>query len=41
MLQEKKILVLVSSNEFGDAIRKTGLNCINLHSHEEVANYLA
>lgn len=32
---------LVSSNELGDAIRKTGLNCINLHSHEEVADYLA
>ena len=32
---------LVSSIELGDAIRKTGMNCINLHSHEEVANYLA
>lgn len=32
---------LVSSNELGDAIRKTGLSCINLHSHEEVADYLA
>lgn len=32
---------LVSSDELGDAIRKTGLNCINLHSHEEVADYLA
>ena len=32
---------LVSSNELGDAIRATGMNCINLHSHDEVANYLA
>ncbi len=32
---------LVSSNELGDAIRKTGLSCINLHSHKEVADYLA
>ena len=32
---------LVSSIELGDAIRKTGLNCINLHTHEEVADYLA
>ena len=32
---------LVSSDELGDAIRKTGLNCINLHSHEEVADYLS
>lgn len=32
---------LVSSDELGDAIRKTGLNCINLHSHQEVADYLA
>lgn len=31
---------LVSSNELGDKIRETGLSCINLHSHEEVANYL-
>ena len=31
---------LVSSNELGDAIRKTGLSCINLHSHKEVADYL-
>lgn len=26
---------LVTSDELGDAIRKTGLNCINVHSHEE------
>lgn len=32
---------MVSSNDLGDAIRATGLSCINLHSHEEVANYLA
>lgn len=32
---------LVSSDELGDAIRKTGLNCINLHSHEDVATYLS
>ena len=31
---------LVTSEELGDAVRATGLNCINLHSHEEVANYL-
>ena len=32
---------LVSSDELGDSIRKTGLSCINLHSHDEVADYLA
>lgn len=32
---------LVSSNELGDAIRNTGLNCINVHSHEEAAEYLS
>lgn len=37
----EKDIGLVSSNELGDAIRKTGLSCINLHSHEEVADYLA
>lgn len=31
---------LVSSDELGDAIRKTGVLCINLHSHEEVSKYL-
>ncbi|NLZ34290.1 MAG: UDP-N-acetylmuramate--L-alanine ligase [Clostridiales bacterium] len=31
---------LVSSEELGEAIRKTGVNCINVHSHEEAANYL-
>lgn len=30
----------VSSKELGDAIRKTGLKCVNVHSHEEAANYL-
>ena len=28
---------LVNSDELGDAIRKTGVNCINVHSHEEAA----
>lgn len=32
---------MVSSNELGDAIRATGATCINLHSHEEVAEYLS
>ena len=32
---------LVSSNELGDAIRKTGMSCINVHSHEEAAKYLS
>lgn len=32
---------MVSSTDLGDAIRAKGLSCINLHSHEEVANYLA
>lgn len=31
---------LVNSVELGDAIRETGLQCVNLHSHDEVANYL-
>ena len=31
---------LVSSDELGDAIRKTGLKCINVHSHDEAAEYL-
>lgn len=31
---------LVSSDELGDKIRENGVNCINLHSHEEVAAYL-
>lgn len=31
---------LVSSEELGDAIRKNGVKCINVHSHEEAANYL-
>ena len=32
---------LVTSVELGDEIRKTGMNCINLSSHQEVADYLA
>lgn len=31
---------LVSSTELGDAIRKTGLKCTNVHSHDEATNYL-
>ena len=31
---------LVSSNELGDAIRKTGVKCINVHSHDEATSYL-
>ncbi|MGL5353376.1 MAG: glutamate ligase domain-containing protein, partial [Clostridium sp.] len=31
---------LVSSQELGDAIRAKGVNCINVHSHEEAAEYL-
>ena len=31
---------LVSSDELGDAIRKTGLKCINVHSHDEATEYL-
>ncbi len=31
---------LVSSDELGDAIRKTNLKCINVHSHDEAAEYL-
>ena len=30
---------LVSSMDLGNAIRETGQNCINMHSHSEVANY--
>lgn len=30
---------LVSSEELGDAIRKNGVDCINVHSHEEAAQY--
>ena len=32
---------LISSDQLGDAIRATGLNCINLHTHKDVADYLA
>ncbi|MGL5378793.1 UDP-N-acetylmuramate--L-alanine ligase [Clostridium sp.] len=31
---------LVTSEELGDAIRKEGISCINVHSHEEAAEYL-
>ncbi len=31
---------LVSSDELGDAIRKTGLKCTNVHSHDEAASYI-
>lgn len=32
---------LVTSDELGNAIRQTGLKCINVHSHQEAADYLA
>lgn len=31
---------LVTSQELGDALRSKGVNCINVHSHEEAAAYL-
>lgn len=31
---------LVSSDELGDAIRKTGVKCTNVHSHEEAVEYV-
>ncbi|MBE6062571.1 MAG: UDP-N-acetylmuramate--L-alanine ligase [Clostridium butyricum] len=31
---------LVSSDELGDAIRKTGVKCTNVHSHDEALEYL-
>lgn len=31
---------LVSSDELGNAIRANGVNCINVHSHDEAASYL-
>ena len=31
---------IVSSEELGDALRKNGVKCINVHSHEEAAEYL-
>ena len=31
---------LVSSNDLGDAIRKHGKDCINVHSHDEACEYL-
>ncbi|MDO5518139.1 MAG: UDP-N-acetylmuramate--L-alanine ligase [Clostridium sp.] len=31
---------LVSSDELGDAIRKTGVKCTNVHSHDEAVEYV-
>ncbi|MBM7833948.1 UDP-N-acetylmuramate--L-alanine ligase [Clostridium sardiniense] len=31
---------LVSSDELGDAIRKTGVKCTNVHSHDEAVEYI-
>lgn len=31
---------LVTSDELGDAIRKTGVKCTNVHSHDEAVDYL-
>lgn len=31
---------IVSSVELGDALRSKGVNCINVHSHEEAAEYI-
>ena len=31
---------LVSSDELGDAIRKLGVKCTNVHSHEDALNYV-
>lgn len=31
---------LVSSNELGDAIRAHGMNCVNVHSHDEATKYI-
>jgi UDP-N-acetylmuramate--alanine ligase len=31
---------LVSSDELGDAIRKKGIKCTNVHSHDEALNYV-
>jgi UDP-N-acetylmuramate--alanine ligase len=31
---------LVSSDELGDAIRKKGIKCTNVHSHDEALNYI-
>lgn len=31
---------LVSSDELGDAIRSRGVNCVNVHSHDEACEYL-
>lgn len=30
----------ISSLQLGDAIRSNGMNCINVHSHEEALNYI-
>lgn len=32
---------LVSSDELGDAIRKTGVKCTNVHSHDEAVEYVS
>lgn len=31
---------LVTSDELGDAVRKTGVKCTNVHSHEEALDYV-
>ena len=31
----------ISSQNLGDAIRKTGLPCVNVHSHEEALKYVS
>ena len=31
---------LVSSDELGDAIRKAGIKCTNVHSHDEALSYV-
>ena len=31
---------LVSSEELGNAIRSTGVNCTNVHSHDEALEYV-
>ena len=31
---------LVSSDELGDAIRKLGVKCTNVHSHKDALNYV-
>lgn len=36
----EKDMHIVSSDTLGDAIRKKGINCKNIHSFEEIVNYL-